>query len=287
MTNPLPASLLPVVRTPQDLRAAVRAMQRAGKRVAFVPTMGALHAGHLALVTKGLTLADVAVASIFVNPKQFGPGEDLDRYPRDEAGDAAKLAGAGCSLVYAPDVATMYPPGFASFVRVAGLPDLLCGRVRPGHFDGVATVVAKLLSAAQADVAVFGEKDWQQLAIVKRMAADLDIGTQIHGCAIVRDTDGLALSSRNAYLSADERRRALALPRALLATRDAILSGLPVAAALAVGERTIKGAGFARLDYLELVDGETLHSLPAAAPGARLLGAGIIGTTRLIDNIAL
>jgi pantoate--beta-alanine ligase len=227
------------------------------------------------------------VASIFVNPKQFGPGEDLDRYPRDEAGDAAKLASVGCSLIYAPDVATMYPPGFASFVRVAGLPDLLCGRVRPGHFDGVATVVAKLLSAAQADVAVFGEKDWQQLAIIRRMAADLDIGTAIHGCAIVRDTDGLALSSRNAYLSADERARALALPQALKATRAAILGGMPVAAALAAGERSIKAAGFVRLDYLDLVDGETLHSLGRPAPGARLMGAGVIGTTRLIDNIAL
>lgn len=281
------APVLPTVRTPAELRAAVRAWRAGGKRVALVPTMGALHAGHLALVTKALTLADVAVASIFVNPKQFGPGEDLDRYPRDEAGDALKLAGAGCSLLYAPDVATMYPPGFASFVRVSGLPDLLCGRVRPGHFDGVATVVAKLLSAAEADDAVFGEKDWQQLAIIRRMATDLDIGTAIHGCAIVRDDDGLALSSRNAYLSADERRRALALPRALLATREAILAGMPVAAALAAGERTIKAAGFVRLDYLDLVDGETLHSLGAAQPGARLMGAGVIGTTRLIDNIAL
>ncbi len=278
---------LPTLRTPAELRAKVRAWQAAGKRVAFVPTMGALHAGHLALVTKGLTLADVVVASIFVNPKQFGPNEDLARYPRDEAGDAVKLAGAGCSLLYAPDVATMYPPGFASFVRVGGLPDLLCGRVRPGHFDGVATVVAKLLSAAQADAAVFGEKDWQQLAIVKRMAADLDIGTEIHGCAIVRDDDGLALSSRNAYLSADERSRALALPQALQATRQAILNGMPVAAALAAGERTVKSAGFVRLDYLELVDGETLHSLGTQAPGARLMVAGVIGTTRLIDNIAL
>ena len=278
---------LPIVRTPAELGAQVRAWQQQGRRVAFVPTMGALHAGHLALVKTGLDHADVVAASIFVNPKQFGPGEDLERYPRDEAGDAAKLAGAGCSLLYAPDVATMYPPGFASFVRVSGLPDLLCGRVRPGHFDGVATVVAKLLSAAGADVAVFGEKDWQQLAIIRRMAADLDIATRIVGCAIVRDEDGLALSSRNAYLSADERRRALALPRALVATREAILAGMPVAAALAAGERTIKAAGFVRLDYLELVDGESLHSLGAAQPGARLMGAGVIGTTRLIDNLAL
>ena len=281
------SSSLDIVRTPGDLRARVRAWQAQGKRVAFVPTMGALHAGHLALVAKGLALADVAVASIFVNPKQFGPGEDLERYPRDEAGDAAKLAGAGCALLYAPSVATMYPPGFASFVKVAGLPDLLCGLVRPGHFDGVATVVAKLLNSAGADVAIFGEKDWQQLAIIRRMAADLDIGTEIVGCAIVRDADGLALSSRNAYLSPDERARALALPQALAAARAAIHEGLPVAAALAAGMRRLKGAGFGRIDYFDLVDGETLHSLPSPAPGARLMGAGVIGTTRLIDNLAL
>lgn len=287
MTDVLPPKGLPVVRTPAALRDRVRVWQREGKRVALVPTMGALHAGHLALVTRGLAQADVAVASIFVNPKQFGPNEDLERYPRDEAGDALKLARVGCRLLYAPDVATMYPPGFASFVRVAGLPDLLCGRVRPGHFDGVATVVAKLLSAAQADVAVFGEKDWQQLAIIRRMAADLDIGTTIVGCAIVRDADGLALSSRNAYLTVDERARALALPQALVATREAILAGMPVAAALAAGERRLKGAGFGHIDYFELADGETLHSLGAPAPGARLLAAAMLGTTRLIDNIAL
>lgn len=278
---------LSIVRTPAQLRRRVRDWQAAGQRVALVPTMGALHAGHLALVTMGLTQADAVVASIFVNPKQFGPGEDLERYPRDEAGDAAKLAGAGCSLLYAPDVATMYPPGFASFVRVAGLPDLLCGRVRPGHFDGVATVVAKLLCAAQADVAVFGEKDWQQLAIIRRMAADLDIGTRIEGCGIVRDDDGLALSSRNAYLAPAQRRAALALPQALLAARTAIRAGMPVAAALAAGTRRIKGAGFGRIDYFELADGETLGSLGAPAPGARLLVAAMMGTTRLIDNIAL
>lgn len=278
---------LPVVRTPDALRLAVRAHQAAGRRVALVPTMGALHAGHLALVARGLVLADVAVASIFVNPRQFGPGEDLDRYPRDEAGDAVKLAGAGAALLYAPDVATMYPPGFASFVRVAGLPDLLCGLVRPGHFDAVATVVTKLLCAAQADVAVFGEKDWQQLAIIRRMAADLDIGTAIASCEIVRDADGLALSSRNAYLSPQQRGAALALPRALMASRDAIRAGLPVAAALAAGRQAMKAAGFAAIDYFDLVDGETLHSLGTAAPGARLMAAGLIGSTRLIDNLVL
>ncbi|KAB7644162.1 pantoate--beta-alanine ligase [Polymorphobacter fuscus] len=276
-----------IVRTPAALTAAVAAWQRDGLRVAFVPTMGALHAGHLALVTEGLRHADRVVASIFVNPKQFGPAEDLDRYPRDEAGDAAKLVGAGCTLLYAPSVETMYPPGFASFVRVAGLPDLLCGRVRPGHFDGVATVVSKLLAAARADVAVFGEKDWQQLAIIRRMAADLDLGTQIIGAGIVRDSDGLALSSRNLYLTPDERQRALALPRALATAQATLRTGEPVAATLAAASTALAAAGFARVDYVELVDGETLGALDAPVPGARIMAAAVMGTTRLIDNLAI
>jgi pantoate--beta-alanine ligase len=278
---------LQIVRTPQALTEAMEAWKRAGLRVGFVPTMGALHAGHLALVTEGLKTTDRVAASIFVNPKQFGPTEDLDRYPRDEAGDAAKLAAAGCTLLYAPSVATMYPTGFASYVRVAALPDLLCGAARPGHFDGVATVVSKLLAAARADVAVFGEKDWQQLAIIRRMVADLDLGTQIVGAAIVRDDDGLALSSRNLYLTADERARAVALPQALAQARAALRAGGDVIAALAAGERLIAAAGFARIDYFELVDGERLTSVRAVTPGARLMAAAVMGTTRLIDNLAV
>ncbi|MBC7504192.1 MAG: pantoate--beta-alanine ligase [Sandarakinorhabdus sp.] len=276
-----------IVRTPAALTTAVATWQRDGKKVAFVPTMGALHAGHLALVSEGLRHADRVVASIFVNPKQFGPTEDLGKYPRDEAGDAAKLVAAGCTLLYAPSVETMYPPGFASFVRVTGLPELLCGAVRPGHFDGVATVVAKLLAAARADTAVFGEKDWQQLAIVRRMAADLDLGTEIVGAAIVRDTDGLALSSRNLYLTADERRRALALPQALVAARDSLHAGAPVAATLAAANTRLAAAGFARIDYVELVEGESLVTLATMVPGARLMAAALMGTTRLIDNLAV
>lgn len=282
----MPAKLH-IVRTPHELTAAMENWKRAGHRVAFVPTMGALHAGHLALVRVGLAHADKVAASIFVNPKQFGPTEDLDRYPRDEAGDAAKLEAAGCELLYAPSVATMYPPGFASFVRVAGLPDVLCGAARPGHFDGVATVVSKLLAAARADVAVFGEKDWQQLAIIRRMAADLDMGTEIIGGAIIRDDDGLALSSRNLYLTADERQRALALPRALATARTALQAGAPVAATLAAARASLDTAGFARVDYVDLVDGERLHSLATVLPGARLMAAAVMGTTRLIDNLAV
>lgn len=278
---------LSIVRTPAEFTAAMEAWKRAGHRVAFVPTMGALHAGHLALVELGLQHATKVAASIFVNPKQFGPTEDLDRYPRDEAGDAAKLAATGCELLYAPSVATMYPPGFASYVRVAALPDLLCGAARPGHFDGVATVVTKLLAAARADVAVFGEKDWQQLAIIRRMAADLDLGTEIIGCPIVRDADGLALSSRNLYLNADERRRAVALPQALARAREALLAGGDVAPALAAAERRIAAAGFSRIDYFELVDGDRLTPLRAVTPGARLMAAAVMGTTRLIDNLAV
>ena len=285
--RPLVTDMLPIVRTPQALTETMEAWKRAGHRVAFVPTMGALHAGHLALVTEGLKRADKVAASIFVNPKQFGPTEDLDRYPRDEAGDAEKLRAAGCELLYATSVATMYPPGFASYVRVAALPDLLCGAARPGHFDGVATVVSKLLAAARADVAVFGEKDWQQLAIIRRMAADLDLGTQIVGAAIVRDSDGLALSSRNLYLTADERARAVALPQALAQARAALRAGGDVGPAMAAAERSIAAAGYARIDYFELVDGERLTPLRAVTPGARLMAAAVMGTTRLIDNLAV
>jgi pantoate--beta-alanine ligase len=181
----------------------------------------------------------------------------------------------------------MYPPGFASFVRVAGLPDVLCGAARPGHFDGVATVVSKLLAAARADVAVFGEKDWQQLAIIRRMAVDLDMGTQIIGGAIVRDADGLALSSRNLYLTPDERRRAVALPQALAAARAALHAGAAVAETLAAARAALVSAGFARVDYVELVDEERLQNLDAPAPGARLMAAAVMGTTRLIDNLAV
>lgn len=276
---------LPVVRTVADLRAGVAAC-RPG-RVALVPTMGALHAGHLALVAAARAAgATHVVASVFVNPTQFGPAEDFDRYPRDEAADAAALTAAGADLLFAPTVATMYPAGFATTVSVAGLGSVLDGAARPGHFDGVATVVAKLLLAAGPDLAVFGEKDWQQLTVIRRLVADLALPVAVVGAPIVRDADGLALSSRNAYLDADERRRALALPRALVAARDAILVGQPVADALAAAAAALTAAGFDAPDYVALVDAG-LAPVTALTGPARLLAAARIGRTRLIDNLAV
>ena len=276
---------LPLVRSVAALRRHLAGWQ--GVRVALVPTMGALHAGHLALLdTARAAGAERIVVSIFVNPRQFGPTEDLDRYPRTEAADVAALASAGCDLVFAPPVAAMYPAGFATTVTVAGLGEVLDGAARPGHFDGVGIVVTKLLIAAAPHLAVFGEKDWQQLAIIRRLVADLDLPVEIIGAPIVRDPDGLALSSRNVYLTADERGRALALPRALLTARAAILGGAPVATALADARGTMIAAGFAPPDYVALVDA-ALQPLITPDDGARLLAAARIGTTRLIDNLAL
>ncbi len=241
--------------------------------VALVPTMGALHAGHMALVAEARRQADHVIVSIFVNPLQFGANEDLSRYPRREADDAALLADGGVMLLWQPDVATMYPEGFATTVSVAALGDTLEGACRPGHFDGVATVVAKLFNQARPDLAVFGEKDWQQLVIVRRMVADLDLGIAIIGLPTVRDADGLALSSRNAYLSHDERQRAVALPHALRAAAAALESGQSEALALPEARATLIAAGFT-VDYCERW-------------GERLLAAGRIGAARLIDNVPL
>ena len=276
---------LPIVRSVSALRVAI-ATFRPG-RVALVPTMGALHAGHLALVAAARAAgATRIVASIFVNPTQFGPNEDFDRYPRDEATDAAALAAAGVDLLFAPAVAAMYPGGYATTVRVAGLGDVLDGAARPGHFDGVATVVTKLLLAAAPDLAVFGEKDWQQLAVIRRLVADLALPVEIVGAPIVRDADGLALSSRNAFLTPGERIRAVALPQALETARAALRAGGEVATTLAAAAAALVTAGFAPPDYVELVDAN-LCPLTAVSAPARLLAAARIGTTRLIDNIAL
>jgi pantoate--beta-alanine ligase len=263
----------------------VAAWRAAGETVALVPTMGALHAGHMALVDAARRHARRSVASIFVNPTQFAPGEDLDRYPRREATDAAMLEAAGCDLLWAPDASTMYPDGFATSVHVAELGDHLCGAVRPGHFDGVATVVAKLFGQVQPDVALFGEKDYQQLAVIRRMAADLDIAVMIVGVPTQRDDDGLALSSRNAYLDNGERIAARALPRALGEAAAALARGDAVADTLQTVHRRLADAGFDPVDYVALVDAATLAPLTRLDRPARLLAAARIGRTRLIDNL--
>ena len=255
--------------------------------VAFVPTMGALHAGHMALVAEARNRADNVAASIFVNPTQFGEGEDYGRYPRREADDAAMLEQAGCDLLWMPAAADIYPDGFSTTVSVAGVSERWEGEARPGHFDGVATVVAKLLLAVRPDIALFGEKDFQQLAVIRRMVADLNIPVDIVGIPTVREPDGLALSSRNAYLSDDERGRAVALPNALQAARAAIVNGQSVGAALQQAKQSLVEAGFLKIDYFALVDAATLEPLEAANGDMRLIAAAVIGTTRLIDNIAV
>jgi pantoate--beta-alanine ligase len=249
--------------------------------------MGALHAGHMALVAEAKQRADHVAASIFVNPAQFGEGEDFGRYPRREADDARMLEEAGCDLLWAPPVADIYPDGFATVVHVSGVSERWEGEARPGHFDGVATVVVKLLLAVRPDVALFGEKDFQQLAVIRRMAVDLGIPVEIVGVPTVRETDGLALSSRNAYLSADERARAVGLPNALQSARSAILGGTPVANALRDAKQALVEAGFLRIDYLALVDADTLEPIERPNGAMRLIAAAVIGSTRLIDNIAV
>jgi pantoate--beta-alanine ligase len=273
-----------IVRNSEEL---ARARVQLDGRVALVPTMGALHAGHLALIAEAKKRADQVVASIFVNPAQFGEGEDFSRYPRREQQDVAKLQDAGCDLLWMPSVEAMYPNGFATKVSVSGVSERWEGEARPGHFDGVATVVAKLLIAVRPDVALFGEKDFQQLAVIRRMVADLNIPVEIVGVPTVREADGLALSSRNAYLSAEERQQALALPHALEAARAAVQSGTPVFEALHDAHASLRDGGFSRIDYFALVDAATLEPLEEPRGEMRLLAAAVIGTTRLIDNLAV
>jgi pantoate--beta-alanine ligase len=274
------------VQTIRDLNALREWRCAVSGKVALVPTMGALHDGHMALVAEAKAKADHVVASIFVNPKQFGPNEDLSRYPRREAADATLLKEAGVAVLWAPDVDTMYPDGFATNVQVAALGDGLCGASRPGHFDGVATVVAKLFNQVRPDIAVFGEKDWQQLAIVRRMALDLDLGVEIIGLPTQRDADGLALSSRNIYLSEEERRAARMLPRALGEAAAAIGNGQEIDESLARAVTTIEKAGF-DVDYVAVVDDRLnpVKKMAEIGGSARILAAARIGTTRLIDNL--
>jgi pantoate--beta-alanine ligase len=271
------------------LRDAVAALKADGS-LALVPTMGALHDGHLALVRAAKAAASHVAVSIFVNPRQFGPKEDLAKYPRQLERDCELLAAEGVSLVWAPDSGAMYPQGYATTVAVSGISEELCGAARPGHFDGVATVVAKLFNQVRPDLAFFGEKDWQQLAVIRRMALDLDLvspgAAAIHGVATVREADSLAMSSRNAYLSAEDRARAGALPRLMRETIAAVLAGTPQDGALAALASGLTAAGFASVDYAEIRHAETLAPVTAATEGpARLLVAARIGGARLIDNM--
>ncbi len=280
-----------IVRTRADLQAAIRAEREKGKKIGFVPTMGALHDGHISLVEKAGDKCQFVVASIFVNPTQFAPGEDLDRYPRNEAGDVARLSAAGCQLVYCPGVEEMYPEGSLTNVRVEEMSDLLDGIFRPHFFYGVATVVARLFIHVTPDVAVFGEKDFQQLQIIRRMVRDLGFGIEIIGGRTWRDADGLAQSSRNAYLSEDERGRANAISTALHRAACRIRIGVPVEDVVREARGTILAAGFAKLDYVSAVDPATLQDLPdgplQSGQPCRLLAAAWMGSTRLIDNVAV
>lgn len=281
---------LPIARTVADMRRRLDAWRAAGQTIGMVPTMGALHEGHLSLVAQARARADRVITSIFVNPAQFAPGEDFDAYPRSESRDAALLADAGCDLLFAPSAGEMYPPGFTTTVTVSGVSEPLDGHARPAHFSGVATVVAKLLIQARPDVAVFGEKDYQQLQVIKRLAVDLDLPTAIFGAPTVRAEDGLALSSRNAYLSPVERKIAAGLNVVLLNLARALAAGSPVAPAEAEAIEALLAAGFESVDYIEARHADTLERLgpgPVGNAPARVLAAARLGKTRLIDNRAV
>ena len=284
-----------VVRTVKDLRAEVAGWRRAGNRVALVPTMGALHTGHLSLVALGQAKAERVITSIFVNPTQFAPNEDFDKYPRTWDADLAALASVNCDLVWAPTKDEMYGPGFATKIVPAGAAEGLDTRFRPHFFGGVATVVAKLLLQSLPDVAIFGEKDYQQLQVIKQMARDLDIPVEILGAPTVREADGLAMSSRNAYLSDAERTTAVLVSRTIREVADRVAKGTEVSNACSEGIKTLENAGY-RVDYLEVCDGDSLQPLVGAVGGpsgvqarvnARVLVAAWLGKTRLIDNVAV
>jgi pantoate--beta-alanine ligase len=271
-------------RTVSELRAHLAKWRKAGEKIALVPTMGALHEGHLSLVALARSKADRVAVSIFINPSQFGPREDFHLYPRDEAGDLKKLAAAGADLVFVPDVAEMYPTGFSTKVSIGDLTEDLCGASRPNHFDGVATVVAKLLLQAGPDIAIFGEKDYQQLLVIKRLVRDLDIPVEILGAPIVREKDGLALSSRNAYLSAEERRIAPLLFKTISEAAAELAQGRGCDDAVVAARYKLDAAGF-RVNYVAVRDPETLQPLHGPVQRARVLAAVFLGKTRLIDNV--
>lgn len=267
----------------KGLGLAMSALRSHGT-VALVPTMGALHEGHLALVREARARADKVVASIFVNPLQFNDKADLDRYPRDEDADARKLEGAGCDLLWMPSAADFYPEGFATTVHVDGITERWEGEHRPGHFDGVATVVTKLFTNTRPDLAIFGEKDFQQLALIRRFTRDLNLGVDIVGHMTVREEDGLAMSSRNALLSSDERTTAVVLNHALKEARRDILAGKEVKTVLSGARAKLTKAGFGPIDYVAYVDPDTLEPLDKRAKEGRLIAAAFLGKVRLIDN---
>jgi pantoate--beta-alanine ligase len=284
----MPAGGPQVVRTVADLRAQVRAWRNESLRIGLVPTMGALHEGHLSLVRQSMRECDRTVVSIFVNPTQFAPSEDFDSYPRGEADDLAKLAAIGAHLAFAPDHAEIYADGFATTVTVSGVSEGLCSVTRPHFFQGVATVVTKLLLQCLPDRAYFGEKDYQQLQVIRRLARDLDIPVEIVGVLTVREPDGVAMSSRNAYLSAEHRRRAPLLYKTMRAVAESVMQGEPVHAVLARGRDILAENGFDPIDYLEIREAGTLAPVEDEwdpARPARVFAAAYLGETRLIDNI--
>lgn len=281
----MPLEIIPDAR---EMRVRMQDVRRDGKKIVFVPTMGYLHEGHVSLLREGRSRGDVLVLSIFVNPTQFGPNEDLSKYPRDMDGDLAKARSAGTDFAFTPHASSFYPPGYQTWVQVRELSQGLCGDKRPGHFDGVASVVTKLFHVVDPHVAIFGEKDFQQLAVIRRMVRDLDFDIEIVGMPTVREPDGLAMSSRNAYLSADERRQGLTLSRALAAAQASVAAGEKSAAKLLEAARAeIATAKDARIDYLELRDPDSLKLVETITGPTLFALAVFVGKTRLIDNRVL
>jgi pantoate--beta-alanine ligase len=276
-----------IIQNEALLRVALDTYRREGKQIGFVPTMGALHEGHLNLVRAAREKCDVVVVSVFVNPMQFGAHEDLDRYPKRIEKDSQLLQQEKVDLLYVPTVDAMYPEGFSTIVTVEGLSDGLCGAVRPRHFAGVATVVTKLFMQVLPEMAFFGEKDYQQLQVIRRMVTDLSIPVHVLGVPTTRDTDGLALSSRNQYLSAEERKTAPALYKTLITCANKISGGMNITETLEWAEHQLLNYGFQKLDYIECCDAHTLEPLSRLRPPARILAAAWLGETRLIDNIAV
>jgi pantoate--beta-alanine ligase len=277
-----------IITDVQEMQQAMLALKRSGKRISFVPTMGYLHEGHASLLREGRKRGDCLVLSIFVNPTQFGPNEDLDRYPRNMEGDCALAKSCGVDIVFAPAASGMYPAGFQTTVSLGPLTESLCGASRPGHFNGVAVVVAKLFGIVQPDVALFGKKDYQQLAVIRQMTADLNLTVEIVGMPIVREPDGLAMSSRNSYLSPEERQQALCLRRAILRVQELFAAGeTSVVRLLGEARMIITAVPLAVIDYLEIKDGISLVPVQKAAKGTLLALAVKIGSTRLIDNTVL